>query len=922
MATIGDIVGKLSLDARGFTSGIQQAGDGFDDLRKQIESAKSRLDTISSSANKSSISLGGTAKSLGKIGAVMSATITAPLAALATTSVAAARSFETAFTGVKKTVDASEAEFAMLKEGILSMSQQMPATANEIAKVAEAAGQLGVKKEGILEFTKTMINLGETTSLQSDQAAVALAKISNVMGTAQHDVSRFGSTIVALGNNLAANESEITNMASRMAPFAKQVNLSESAMLSMAGALVQVGIRAEAGGTAFGKVMITMNDAVLDGGKKLDEFAKTAGMSAGAFAESFKTAPQAAMLAFVRGLENIQKSGGSTTETLKTLGLSNERVKVALGALAGDSNKLAEALNIGNTAWKENTALLEEAEKRYATTDAKLAQMNNAIFAAKTALGDTLLPVVAQVAEAMIPLIQKVGEAIKWFQSLNPTIKSLIVIFTTTFALGGPILLAFSAFVAAIATIGAPILIGGAIISGLVAGLTWVITNWESLKQGAIDLWNSMLKAIVGNIQANVKNIQDAWASLKGKVLGIVEAMIGGISATFDKLTKIATTVKDFTSGVLGYFKGMYEEAVGHSIIPDMVDDIGAEFMRLDAVMVNPVEAATNKVLQSFNEMRAAMKAGGGMPSMEMGGGSPLAGTTAQVKDDISEWNKLVTSFKFTTQDAMQNLAQSLTYVFSTIRTNFVNAIVGMVAGTKTFTDFLNTIWQTMLSAFLNLLIQMGTKWAITQLAMEAQSSAGLVAFTAVEQAKTAVSAESEAARVVISAAASKAALGGAVATVSAIGAVGAAAMVVMGAVVTATAGVLMAIGAALAASIFTAPFAPGYFAAAAVVEAAGAASIVAGTAAIGGAVSGAVGTISALMATPFAEGGMVTGPTLALIGEAGPEVVAPFSEVERMMSGSDDGEQSITIMLDGRVLAKSTARHLPKIIRMQGVSI
>ena len=923
MATIGDIVGKLNLDTRGFTAGIEKANDGFDDLRQRIQSAKSRLDGISSSASKSSISLTGTAKSLGKIGSIMSAAITAPLTGLAVTSINAARSFETAFTGVKKTVDATDQEFAALKQGILAMSQELPASANEIAKVAESAGQLGVKQSGILEFTKTMINLGETTSLNADAAAIAIAKVSNVMGTSEKDVSRFGSTIVALGNNLAANETEITNMASRMAPFAKQVNLSEDAMLAMAGALVQVGIRAEAGGTAFGKVMITMNDAVLNGGKKLEAFAKTSGMSAEAFAEAFKAKPQEAMLAFVRGLENIQKNGGSTTQTLADLSLSNERVKVALGALAGDSNKLAQALEIGNQAWMENTALTEEAEKRYATTDSKIQQMSNAIFAAKTALGDTLLPVVGQVAEAMIPLIKKVGEVIQWFQSLDPTLKSLIVIFTTTFALGGPILLAFSAFIAAIATIGAPILIGGAIVAGLVAGLTWVITNWESLKSGAIDLWDSMLKAIVNNIQANVKNIKDAWASLKGKVLGIVEAMMSGISATFDKLSRIATTVKDFTSGVLGYFSGMYDEAVGHSIIPDMVDDIGAEFMRLDAVMVNPVEAATNKVLKSFNDMRAAMKsANGGMPAMNMGGSDPLAGTTQKIQDDVSEWNKLVTSFKFTTKDAMENLSQSLTQVFSTIRTNFVNSIVGMVAGTNTFADFLNTMWQTMLAAFLNLVIQMGAKWAITQFAMQAQSDAGLIAFTAVEQAKTAVSAESEAARTVISAAANKVALGGAIATVSAMGAVGEAAMAVMASVVTATAGVLTAIGVALAATIVGAPFAPPYFAAAGAVEAAGTLAIGAGTAAIGGAISGAVGTISALMATPFAEGGMVTGPTLAMIGEAGPEVVAPFSEVERMLGGSDSGEQSITIMLDGRVIAKSTARHLPKIIRMQGVPI
>jgi hypothetical protein len=35
---------------------------------------------------------------------------------------------------------------------------------------------------------------------------------------------------------------------------------------------------------------------------------------------------------------------------------------------------------------------------------------------------------------------------------------------------------------------------------------------------------------------------------------------------------------------------------------------------------------------------------------------------------------------------------------------------------------------------------------------------------------------------------------------------------------------------------------------------------------------------------TPFAKGGLVTGPTSALIGEAGPEVVIPLDRFESMM--------------------------------------
>src|SRR4051812_21166428 len=75
-------------------------------------------------------------------------------------SVKTASDWESAFAGVRKTVSASEAEFADLESGIRNMSKELPASATEIAGVAEAAGQLGIETPNILDFTRTMIDLG------------------------------------------------------------------------------------------------------------------------------------------------------------------------------------------------------------------------------------------------------------------------------------------------------------------------------------------------------------------------------------------------------------------------------------------------------------------------------------------------------------------------------------------------------------------------------------------------------------------------------------------------------------------------------------------------------------------------------------------------------------------------------------------
>jgi hypothetical protein len=74
---------------------------------------------------------------------------------------------------------------------------------------------------------------------------------------------------------------------------------------------------------------------------------------------------------------------------------------------------------------------------------------------------------------------------------------------------------------------------------------------------------------------------------------------------------------------------------------------------------------------------------------------------------------------------------------------------------------------------------------------------------------------------------------------------------------------------------------------------------------------------LAAMGAIKLAEGGIVTGPTLSLIGEAGPEAVIPLSHMGKM-GGMGGGSQTIVIQLDGREIARKTLEHMPGIIYMK----
>src|SRR5690606_28294030 len=110
--------------------------------------------------------------------------------------------WESAWAGVVKTTEGTPAQMAELEDGLRGLTQVLPATHEEIAGVAEAAGQLGVAREDVLGFTETAIGLGESTNLSAEVAAESLAKFSNVMGTASREgvegYERMGSALVAL----------------------------------------------------------------------------------------------------------------------------------------------------------------------------------------------------------------------------------------------------------------------------------------------------------------------------------------------------------------------------------------------------------------------------------------------------------------------------------------------------------------------------------------------------------------------------------------------------------------------------------------------------------------------------------------------------------------------------------------------------
>jgi len=316
----------------------------FGNIGEAFVNVRANFGTFQNDLGKAQKNLGRSLQTIGggftDVGSKLTLGLTLPILAAAGAAVKFGSDFESGFAGVRKTVDATAKEFLVLEKGFKQLAVSTGTSVVEILSVGEAAGQLGIETKNILGFTETMVQLGLTTNLSSQEAATALARLANITQLPQDQFDRLGSTIVQLGNNLATTEAEIVQFGLRIAGTGKQVGLSEADILAFGAALSSVGVNAAAGGTAISTAFRKIAIAVEENGETLQRFADIAGTTAEEFAQKFGVDAAGATVDFIEGLGNLGDESEGVFKVLEDLGLQEKRLSDALLRSAGAGDTL------------------------------------------------------------------------------------------------------------------------------------------------------------------------------------------------------------------------------------------------------------------------------------------------------------------------------------------------------------------------------------------------------------------------------------------------------------------------------------------------------------------------------------------------------------------------------------------------------
>lgn len=462
--------------------------------------------------------LGPLSRSLKNVGTSMSFRVTAPIAGIGALAIKAGSDFESGFAGVRKTVNATEPELMAMRSGFQKLAGDIPVATRDLLAIGEAAGQLGIENQNILGFTKTIAQLAASTNLGAEEGAAVLAKFANITGMSQDKFSNLGSSIVALGNNFATTESDITNMAMRLAGAGKTVGLSVPQITGLSAALSSVGLEAEAGGTAFSQLLLKMSTSVATGGKELETFARVSGKSVGEFSELFRKDAAGALKTVLQGLKNLDQEGRIIA--IQEMGADGARMTDAILRASGAVDVLGKALTLSETAFEENSALAKEAGERFKTFESQVTMLKNKIGILLGEAFEIMRPVLVDIAA-------KIESLTAWFRGLSDETKRTIILLTGIAAAAGPVLIIAGSLigslksiigVAALATKAVGLLglsmkaaLIGTGVGALIVGIGVLVEKtigWEKVIKGIVSAWNS-----VGDAAENAGRAISDWLS-------------------------------------------------------------------------------------------------------------------------------------------------------------------------------------------------------------------------------------------------------------------------------------------------------------------------------------------------------------------------------------------------------------------------
>lgn len=460
------------------------------------------------------------------VGKSLTLGITLPVLAAGGYAVKSFMDYESALVGLGKTTNLRGKELEDLGKKFQAVSTTMPATTNELLLLGQTAAQLGVKgNDNILKFAETMAKLQTATNIVGEEGASDLARFIGVTKSNIKDVERFGSTLVAMGNNFELTERELLSFSTRLGASTGIYNVGATNIMGIATTLQSLGIEAEAGSSSVQRAFGQIDESINKGGNKLKALSVITGIATNDLKEQFGKDSAGVFKKFVEGLSRLEKQGVNLGQAFEYFQLSGVRDIQTLGTLVKNTDKLDKAMKMSAESFKANTALTEEFAQFNETAASKMAKMRNQITVTSTELGQNLMPTVLE----FLTHINKLAK----FLADNPAFTAFVFKLALVAAAFGPILWFIGKIITAV---GFLITLWG-YLSTAISVIAWVF----GISFGVAFGWIALIVVAIGGLIALVWTFRDA--------------IMGGIVWAFNKVLEAVTWLLEKMQGITKWIR-------------------------------------------------------------------------------------------------------------------------------------------------------------------------------------------------------------------------------------------------------------------------------------------------------------------------------------------------------------------------------
>ncbi len=486
--------------------------------------------------------------SINSFGKSFTAKASVPAGIFGALTLKAAGDFEAKMNQVRVVSEASEEQFKKLRKQAKDLGSTTQFTATQVADAQNFLAMAGFDANKVFAAIPETLKLASSAQIDLGRSADI---VTNILTGFRKDIRFLAPAVDSLVSSFTGANTNLEQLGDAMSfasPVAAAAGTDFRETTTAISLMGNAGLQAERAGAALRTGIIRILAPTKAARETLQRWGVELTDSKGRLVSLFE---------LVKRLEPFKDDiGGIST-------IVDKRSAVAFAGLLGQ----------GSEKFKKFNDRLKDSDGRAAEVAAvQMKGFNGALREFKSALEGAQLAIAdSGLLKFATDLVKDIAGLFRQLTKVNPTILKWGTIIGGAAIAIGPLAIALGATITALGTIGSSM-------TALIAAT------------GPIGLFIAAAVAIVA-----------AWKIWGDDIKNIVRITVEVIKTWLvDKFNAIVDGIKEKLNKITGFFTDLYDKVVGNSIIPDLVDDVGAEFNRLDTVMVQPVMAAKDTMVSAF----------------------------------------------------------------------------------------------------------------------------------------------------------------------------------------------------------------------------------------------------------------------------------------------------------------------------------